>query len=98
MSSLYVSAGVRVRRAVDHGFEGGAQFAYDSHILAFESKIGRMHLDKLPDENPRAGVVLAFESLSIGQGGSNEVIHELKFTAQRDAKPGKLDLLRGVWF
>jgi hypothetical protein len=81
MSSLYVSAGVRVRRAVDHGFEGGAQFAYDSHILAFESEIGRVHLDELPDENPRAGVALAVIALSVGQGGANEVIHELKLTA-----------------
>jgi hypothetical protein len=89
---------MRVRRSVDHGFEGGTQFAYDSHILAFESEIGRMHLDELPDEYPRAGVVLAFKALCIGQGGANEVIHELKFTAQRDAKPGKLDLLRSVWF
>ena len=49
-----------------------------------------MHLDELPDEDPRARVALVLITLGIGQGSADEVIHELELTANRNAEPGKL--------
>ena len=49
-----------------------------------------MHLDELPDEDPRAGVVFGLVALGIGQGGADQIIHELELAANRDAEPGKL--------
>ena len=61
-------------------------------------QIGRVHLDQLPDEDPRARVRFGPVAVGIGQGGADQIIHELELTANRDAQPGKLGLLGGFWF
>ena len=90
--------GRAVGRAVDHGFERGAQFAHEPHVLALEPEVGRVHLDELPDEDPRAGVGLVLVALGVGHGGADEVIHELELAADRDAELGKLGLFGGFRF
>ena len=88
----------RVGRSVDDGFEGRAHIADEPHVLAFLPQIGGVHLDKLPDEDPRAGIAFGLVAVGIGQGGADQIIHELELTANRNTQPGKLGLLGGFWF
>ena len=58
-----------------------------------------MHFYQLPDEDSRARVVFGLvQRLGIGQGGSDQIIHELELTADGDAQLGKLGLLGGLCF
>ncbi len=57
-----------------------------------------MHLDQLPDEDSRARIVFGPVALGIGQGGADEIIHELELAANRDTQLGKLGLFGGFWF
>jgi hypothetical protein len=50
-------------------------------ILALEPEVGRVHLNELPDEDPRTWIGLALKAFQIGDGGSHQVIHELEFAA-----------------
>ena len=89
---------MRIGRAVDHRFECGAHVAHQTHVLAFVPEVGRVHLDELPDEDPRARVVFGLVALGVRQGSPDQIIHELELAANRDAEPGKLGLFRGFRF
>ena len=69
---------------------GVAEVADQPHVLALEPQVRGVHLDELPDEDPRARVGLVLEPLDVGHGGADEVIHELELAADRDAEPGEL--------
>src|SRR5262249_33222996 len=43
-------------------------------------------------------VIFGLVAVGIGQGGADQIVHELKLTANRNAQPGKLGLLGGFWF
>ena len=45
-----------------------------------------MHLDELAEEDPRAGVLLALEPVDVGDGGADQVVHELELAADRGAE------------
>ncbi len=89
---------MRFGRSVNDRLEGGAHFAHETHVLAFEPEIGGVHLDELADEDTRARVGLGLVALGIRQGGPDQVIHELELAANRDAQPGKLGLFGGFRF
>ena len=55
-----------------------------------------MHLDQLPDEDPRAGIRLVPVALGVGHGGADQVIHELELAANGDAELGKLGGFRWI--
>ena len=64
----------------------------EAHVLALLPEIGRVHLDELPDEDPRAGIGLVPVPLGVRHGGADQVIHELELAADSDAELGKLGL------
>src|SRR4051794_13274679 len=49
-----------------------------------------MHLDELPDEDPRPGIGLVLEPLDVGHRGTDEVIHELELPSYRHREAGEL--------
>ena len=57
-----------------------------------------MHLDELPDEYLCARVGFRLVALGVGDGGADQIIHELELAADRDAELGKLGLFGGFCF
>ena len=76
---------MRIGRSVDDCLESRAHVSDETHVLAFEPQIGRVHLDELPDEDSRARVVFGPVAVGIGQGRADQIIHELELTANRDS-------------
>jgi hypothetical protein len=89
---LQVPPVVRAGRRLDHRFESAAKFAHKAHVLALEPEAGRVHFDELSYKDSRARVVLVLISLRVRHGGTNEIIHKLKLTTDRNAESGKLSL------
>ena len=75
---------------VDHGLERVAELADQPHVLALDRRFEACISIELPDEDPRPGVGLVLESLDVGDGGADEVVHELELAPDRDAELGQL--------
>ena len=50
-----------------------------------------MHLDELPEEVPGAGIGLRLEPVDVGDGGADEVVHELELAPDRGCRA------RSIW-
>ena len=81
------------RGAVRRRLESVAELADEPHVVAFDGQVRGVHLDQLPDEDPRAGVCLVLEAVDVGDRGADEVVHELELAPDRHAEFFELALV-----
>ena len=70
----------------DGGLQRVAQLAHQAHVLALDGEVRGVHLDELAQEDLRAGVGFAPEPLDVGDGGADQVVHELELAPDRRAE------------